>query len=611
MKEINRGVIKRIIESNSIEDLRDKLKIENDQDIFKLLLEYLDLIVEKYDNQYKEVSYKIVRFLEELSTLELSNLMNKCSMITDEKFKIIDIIKDEDSSLKDKEIITLKELANKLENIEVSISFNINSLSLIENYNIVKHILFKEKNRNLSKFLIENNPFLIKAFNKNNEDILIILTDNYLNAIDDFAKENNFSDLSYYDELLEMILESEKIEKDQFVIETCIEKVLNYDKSKDKTSSELNKAVHWYKNLANKLDNSKYEEDLEDLNILYNISPHFKRPIVEEGHILGKCDDMLSGYDKSGEYIITIDNNLAFDKDDAISISKENGVYTFKIYVADPNAIFPDDSLIMEEARRRVETVYQDKDSAGIFPRDIVAYYLSIEKNSNRYARVYEYKISENGIMLDFRIYKDIVNTSWNYSYDEFNHILDRSDSPEEYITVQNLLDLKDIIDKKYFGESSEEVTAETLLENFILYNNTKVAELFSSKGIPFIYKHHSSTDTRFEGLLKNLDKKDYRNMVKEAIKDGEETVYSTSKTSDDGLDFKFYCRSTSPIHSYADIVLNRCEDMFYFKNPSDKEAYLFEEYLENEVEYINDKIAFLNRYRNKYEKARVRSRNK
>ena len=63
MREISPSVVKRINESSNIEDLREKLKLENDQDIFKLLIDYLDLITERYDNQYRDVSYKIIGFL--------------------------------------------------------------------------------------------------------------------------------------------------------------------------------------------------------------------------------------------------------------------------------------------------------------------------------------------------------------------------------------------------------------------------------------------------------------------------------------------------------------------------------------------------------------------
>lgn len=611
MKEISPSVIKRIIDSGTLEDLRENLKIENNQDIFKILLEYLDLIVDKYDNQYKEASYKIIYFLEMLATSEINNLISKCSMLIEEKYKIIDILKDDENNLCDREIITLKELANKLENLELSISFNINSMSIIENYNVVKHILFKEKNRNLSTFLINNNSYLIEAFNKNNENILVILTENYLNAIESYAKGENFYDLFYFDEILEEILKNDKITKDKKIMETCIHMVLNYDKSKDKDGKQKNKAIHWYKHLEKRLDNNSYEEDIEQLNNLYNISPYFKRNIMEEGYTLGQEDEIFYRFDKNEEYIFTIDNNLAFDMDDAISISKENGVYKLKIYVADPNSFCLEDGLLMEEARRRVETVYSDKQSAGIFPREIVAYYMSLQQNANRHARCYEYTISENGIILDFKITKKVVNVSRNYSYEDFNDALNRSNEAEEYMSIQNLLDLYNIISRKYIDRiNTDEVSAESLLETYIIFTNTKVAEFFASRGIPFIYKFHSNSDNRFANVLDSIESnKKYKNIIKNAIREGTEKEYSLDKTSHEGLNLKYYCHSTSPIHSYADILLNECEDMFYFNNPSDRQAYEFEKYLQSEIEYINEKITMLDRYRRKYEKAKVRSR--
>ena len=611
MRDITPSIIKRINDSNSIENLRENLKIENDQDIFNTLLEYLDLIVEKYDNVYKETSYKIIKFLEQLATEEINNVMNKCSKIVDEKYKIIDILKNDDNNLCDKEIVTLKELANKLENLQVNISFKINHLSIIENYNVVKYLLFKEKNINLSIFLIDNNSYLIEAFNKNNENILVMITESYLNAIETYVKDENCYDITYFDALLEKILKNDKITKDKKVMETCIHMAMNYDRSKYTNGKELNKAIPWYKHLERKLDNTSYEADKENLNTLYGVSPYFKSDIREEGHTLGSEDNIFGGFNKNGDYIITIDNENAFDMDDAISIKKENGIYKLKIYIADPNSFCLEDGLLMNEARRRVETIYSDKESVGIFPHDIVSYYMSLSQNANRYARVYEYDISENGIIIDFKIKKQVINVSHNYSYEEFDNALLKSNEAVEYMTIQNLLDLNSIIKSKYLKDNNtEEVTSKSILEAFILFNNTKVAEFFSSRGIPFIYKYHAETDTRLMNVLETLgqDKK-YRKIIKEAMKDGTEKAYSTNRKSHEGLNFKYYCHSTSPLHSYADILLNKCEDTFYFNNPSDKEAHLFETYLNDEVDYINDKILMLDRYRKKYEKAKVRAR--
>lgn len=609
MKEISPSVVKRINESGNIDALRKKLKITLDQDIFKILLEYLDIIVDRYDTKYKDTSYKIIDFLELIAASEINNLISKCSMLSDEKYKIIDMLKDDNNSFDDREITTLKELANKLENLELNISFNINHLSIIENYNIVKHILFKEKNRNLSKQLVDNNSYLVEAFNRKNENIFILLTENYLRAIDEYVLNDNYYDLTYFDELLEQLLRNDKISKDEKAMEACIHMVLNYDKTKNKNDSQANKAIHWYKHLEKKLDNPLYEEDKEELNNLYGISPYFKRIIIEEGYLLGKEDDTFFNINKNGEFIITIDNSLGYDKDDAISISKENDLYRLKVYVSDPNSFCLKDGLLMKEARKRVESIYVDKESVGIFPRDIIAYYMSLEQSCNRYARCYEFLISETGIIVDFNIKKEIVNVSHNYSYDEFNNAMYKSDEAKEYITIQHLLDLSNIINQKYLGiERDDDISSEKLLESITLFTNSKVAEYFAMRGIPFIYKYHSNSDNRFSSLLEKIDDhKRYKHIIKEAIRNGNEKLYSSDKTSHEGLNFNYYCHCTSPIHNYADILLNECEDMFYFNSPSDKEAYLFERYLNNEIDYINDKITMLDRYKEKYNKAKVR----
>lgn len=614
MKELSPSTIKRINESKTIEDLREKLKIENDQDIFKLLLTFLDLLVEKYDNQYKETSYKIIDFLEVLAGTEINNLINKCVMITDEKQKITNILENDCDNLKDKEKTTLKELARKLEALRTNISFNINSLSIIENYNIVKQILFKEKNRDLSLCLIKNNSYFIDVFNKSNDNILLLITKVYLNAIEQYAKDINYYDLSYYDEILDEILTNDKIKKDKKVIEKCIETVINYDKRKNKTGSEYNKAVPWYKNLEKKLDNFNYEEDIEKLNELYKISKYFKKSLIDEGNKSGKKEIQSNRYKKNKDHILTIDNNFGFEKEDAISIEKKDNIYKLKIFISDPNSFFDKYGLLMEEARKRVEVVYFNHKPVGIFPKEIIRNYLSLEKNCNRLVRVYEFDIGESGILIDFKISKQIINVDKCYSYDEFNQSLVTPKSKKEEKIMENIVDLYNIINKKYIiNNCNDNISAEQILEVFMLFTNNKVAELFSHKGVPFVYKCNSNNNQDIELLLKNIDEEynNYKGMIKTAIKSAIDTKYSVERQNHDGLGFSAYCHCTSPMHNYADILVNECEDLFYFNNASDEEAEVFEEYLKEEVDYINGKISFLNRYKEKSTRARVRSKNK
>ena len=53
----------------------------------------------------------------------------------------------------------------------------------------------------------------------------------------------------------------------------------------------------------------------------------------------------------------------------------------------------------------------------------------------------------------------------------------------------------------------------------------------------------------------------------------------------------------------YADIVANQCIDKFYFNNPSEKETKEFGKYLENETNYINDRLIGIDNYYEDYAK--------
>ena len=70
-----------------------------------------------------------------------------------------------------------------------------------------------------------------------------------------------------------------------------------------------------------------------------------------------------------------------------------------------------------------------------------------------------------------------------------------------------------------------------------------------------------------------------------------------------DALKTDHYCYSTSPNRRYADILVNECQDKLYFDKLTDKQYYAFEEYLNKEIDYLNQKNLQLAEYYKRYAK--------
>ena len=63
-KVITQSEIKKIINSNNIEELKQYLKIKKEQDVFNILLNYAEKMLDNFDDAYIRVIYKILEPLK-------------------------------------------------------------------------------------------------------------------------------------------------------------------------------------------------------------------------------------------------------------------------------------------------------------------------------------------------------------------------------------------------------------------------------------------------------------------------------------------------------------------------------------------------------------------
>ena len=602
------GKYKKLTESKSLKEYQEKIKIKDDITLYEHLIQLLrnvinyisdDIILEKtFFGVYKLLNYidetiENIKVKEEINTIKIYYLMEE----------VISKIKEVDKSKRfsNEKIVIYKEIANRLENIELNISYNkenINKTSL-NNYSIIKHLLIEIKDLTSSEKVIKENGYLINAYNNENDNIINTLVDLYIKELVNYMDQDINYNLCYYEAVISEILSNKKIKIDKNIIKQNINKCFQLLVENESIQYRKRiKMIQWINHLINILEDRNYKVGISTINNLYNINTSFDYAVIEEGKLYYQlCQSKYLDIDTK-DFIISIDDSDNYNRDDAFSISKDNDKYLLKIYISDPNSLYDMNSLTMQEARNRSQSIYLPDRTLEMFPNQTIRNILSLDAGKRRLARVYTYLLGEYGEILDFSIEKRPIIVKRNLSYQEVNDSFYEQSKITKTLIL--LRELKDVISNNY--NSLDEVNSESLIEVLMMFNNINVAKYFKEHNLPLPYRYFEyKKQNPFEGF--NQTDENTKKIIK-IIKSINSTAYFSSKPlHHDAIDTDYYCYSTSPNRRYADILVNECQDKLYFKNLTDKEYYLFEEYLNNEINYLNQKNLQLNEYYKKYAK--------
>ena len=573
---------------------------------FASLLSYLTELMDSFTENHASAVYKILEALEneilkgkQLDFLEESEKILKIRQEIVERIKSVK--KNERKS--HQKYFYLKDIANRLENIELNMAYKIKSSEVVNNYNIVRYILFDLEDTECMERLIKKNPYIINAFNLKSVNILYLVVDKYMKAI--LNKDTNFyQKVCYYDTMLESILNSKFIRIEEEVLDKCMgmvtavfKKILREGKSNELVSS-------WYRNLLSRLKGDEVPLNKADLDKMYGVSKAiYCKPLK---------DDQLKQVLSLDDFIVTIDEDILSNKDDAIAVKRvNNDLFELKTFISDPNSLYSMNSLPIKGARESAETIYYEDSKEDMFHKDIISKYLSLDEGILRNVRVYQFLIDKSGELVSFDIKKGPIKVSKNYSYDEINDCLKMcyDERLDEYISNLNLL--KNILVKKGFdtniGKDSSYSKAEELVMIFMIYTNHKVAEYCAKNDIPFVYRYYNDDKKEVDKSILDtisLEKRNiYARYLDEIGKLSNSAFYSTEGKSHDALGLGYYTHLTSPNRRFADILANQCIDNFYFNNLDDKNREFFEKYLKKEVAKLNDKLRGLDNYYREYSK--------
>lgn len=264
----------------------------------------------------------------------------------------------------------------------------------------------------------------------------------------------------------------------------------------------------------------------------------FPKEVNKEANSLPQVVRDIDGrVDLRDKEIFTIDGDDTKDIDDAVSLYMDGENYILGVHIADVSTYVKSGTALDKEARKRGTSVYLIDTVIPMLPRELSNGICSLNPNEDRYALSVEMKISKSGEVLESKIFKSVIKSKIQMTYNKVYDILVNDIVAEGYEPHVETLKLMEklaliLVDKKskmgaidfdmpeakiILDENDavldiklrEMTIANKLIEEFMILANEVVAETFNKKELPFIYRIHEKPEVdrieKLNTMLKNL----------------------------------------------------------------------------------------------------------
>ena len=587
--------------------------------LFKLLNESLDTY---QGNEDLSMMYTYLKHLEAIITA--TSDINKKAIgrrLAKLAAKIDRVILERSKNWQDKET-SLKELNN----IQDSIYKTLGELEKKEPkaYTFIRTLIENTKNISSIEVVFEKMPNIVNAKDKDS----ICLLENVIRKSIRCIEEDDDEDLLYYSNLLSLILSQKslsisnnEIKKCEQLLLTAINK-LSYKKKKAKENAAK---IDFLNELVKKLHSSDEKaRDIESLAIKYSIPISFDERLIEELNLYTTpiTEERYPNRVVVDDYIITIDKQGAIEIDDALSCRKlPNGNYLFGEHIASVLGYMPYESLPVQEALRRNNTMYlahkyQDKDNdfnrtIPILPYSFSADHASLLPNAPKLARSYYYEITPSGEVVNQRFLKTIIRSNKKATYDEINDVLEHgSSNPRLQELIDNLNGVANALEKVYhpdelyegLKEAEEDsanlrvkmIGAERIVYLCSLLTGHRVATHFYENDWPFVYRVlqiDKNLNTQLQSMAKSLTDnyggEQYQQLSRLLAGVYPRGWYDLSGAHE-GMNLEHYGHITSELRRSADILNEHALEVCYDREPTDEDLIMLELELQEKVKAIN-----------------------
>lgn len=326
--------------------------------------------------------------------------------------------------------------------------------------------------------------------------------------------------------------------------------------------------------------------------------------------------DLIGRVDLRQEVTFTIDGADAKDLDDAVHIKLlDNGHFELGVHIADVSYYVTEGSALNREAVARGTSVYVTDRVVPMLPERLSNGICSLNPNVDRLTQSCLMEIDRKGRVVNHQICQSVINTTFRMTYSDVNAILAGDDElAEKYQpiveSIHHMDDLHAILEKMRvrrgalnFDTNEAKIiindkgmpvdivlrqrgVAERMIESFMLAANETVAEHFSKRKLPFIYRIHEEPKAEklqkfldyasifgihihgtankitqqalqeFMAKVENKPGADVLNMM--LLRSMQQARYSEHNHGHYGLAAEYYTHFTSPIRRYPDLLVHR-----------------------------------------------------
>lgn len=351
----------------------------------------------------------------------------------------------------------------------------------------------------------------------------------------------------------------------------------------------------------------------------YDIPAKFPPEVMEQ---VSGIENEVSEEEKEGRLdirdwqTVTIDGEEAKDLDDAITLSKDNGIYTLGVHIADVSHYVKENSPLDKEAVKRGTSVYLVDRVIPMLPHKLSNGICSLNQGEDRLALSCIMKINEKGTIVDHRVVETLINVDRRMTYTAVNEIVTNK-NPEvmaeysEFVDMFNMMArLSKILREKRYGrgaidfdfpeckikldekgyptsiEPYDRNAATKIIEDFMLAANETIAEYFYWQQVPFVYRNHDKPDEdrmkalatfitnlgysikiskdevhpkEIQKLLSKIEGTPEEAMISRiTLRSMKRAEYTPECNGHFGLAAKYYTHFTSPIRRYPDLQIHR-----------------------------------------------------
>ncbi|MBF0103826.1 MAG: ribonuclease R [Deltaproteobacteria bacterium] len=343
----------------------------------------------------------------------------------------------------------------------------------------------------------------------------------------------------------------------------------------------------------------------------HGIKKGFEKKVHDE--IANIPDDVLlspgdNRVDLRGLPIITIDGVTARDFDDAVCVIKKANAYVLYVCIADVSEYVAAGGALDQEAYQRGTSTYLTDECIPMLPERLSNHLCSLNPFKPRYTVTAEIHYNGSFEFTKALFYRSLIQSRRRATYQEVQAYFDGTGDPRFDRDVKKSLDnmrvLATSLIKQAAGrgaldfELSEseviydpqgKITAiqrvqrlfsHRLIEVFMIAANQAVAQLFTVKRLPLLYRVHDKPDgfklANFVALLESMGLKrvkgtrdaDLFKLITDHpmesylkivfLRSLKQARYSPENRGHYGLALSDYAHFTSPIRRYPDLVVHR-----------------------------------------------------